>query len=159
MSISPVEFFGLRGALFSFCIDLQRFAKRALSRLAGPRQKAKLRKLGRRPPWNLTRIRATQLLRELQPANLVDYILVPFRQRDKFRRNEYEVRKRVDRFVTRARERGVPAGVIAYEGRRYTDAVTASPRTLERNLLMEEAIERTGLSAGKYYMRGLRNSP
>lgn len=155
-------------------VDLQRFARKSsrpqsrhnssgpahrLSKLAGPWQRSRLRGLGRVVPWNLGRRRATQLLRELQPVALASDILAPFQKRPKLQRNQREVRSRVARFVTRARERGVPAGVIRYEGRKYADALTAIPRTLERNLAMEEAIERSGLRSSKYYLRGLRNSP
>lgn len=144
-------------------IDLQRFAKklarRRRAKLAGRWQRARLRRLGRKIPWNLSRTRATQLLRELRPVSLVESILDPFTRRDKFKRNQQEVRKRITRLVARAGERGVPHGVVRYEGRKYADALTATPRTFEQNLAMEEAIERSGLSAGKYYMRGLRNSP
>jgi len=134
-------------------------AIRHLSKLAGPWQRSRLQTLGKRVPWNLSRKRATQLLRELQPVALVSDIIAPFRRRPKFLRNQREVRNRVARLVTRAQERGVPPGVIRHEGRKYTDALTAIPRTFECNLAMEESIERSGLSSGKFYLRGLRNSP
>lgn len=128
--------------------------------LAGPRQRAKLHAAGKRPPWNLTRKRATELIRQLSPSQstekLVDRALRGLGRRWKFIEYEDQVRRRVGAAVRRAQAKGVPANVIEYGAARYAEAFTRRKRGRAGNLAIQEALEGLGLSPDRFFMRGLR---
>lgn len=145
-------------------VNIQRFARRAtppsVSDRAGPRQVAKLRAAGRRPPWNLTRKRASEQIRALAPAAgtqyLVDRSLHDFQRRWKVVHYPDQIRRRVEAVVRRAHASGVPSDVIEYEAARYADALTRKRRGRAGNLALEDALEGLGLNPDRFFMRGLR---